>query len=155
MPACDEWTAVPAYMTVVHMVAKITGRIFVGAELCRHPEYLDSAVHYALDVLAAQKEIKRMSPLLRPLLAPMLASVRRLHEREKRATEFLKPVIQAKLAAKPSAAPAVDGFDDMMSAFISSATKGGESISPATLAKMQLGTIFAAVHTTSEAMTHM
>lgn len=34
------------YKTLVDVVAKISGRIFVGPELCQDPEYLDSASNY-------------------------------------------------------------------------------------------------------------
>ncbi|KAK7931192.1 hypothetical protein PG985_001904 [Apiospora marii] len=153
MPECRDWTAVSAYTTVVHMVAKITGRIFVGPGLCRHPEYLDSAVNYALDVLRAQKEIKTIRPLLRPLLAPRLPSVRQLREREKKAAEFFGPVVQARLDAEASD-PHWQKPQDMLSSLMSSGAGHGV-LSAAGLAKMQLGVIFAAVHTTSESMTHI
>lgn len=153
MPECEDWTPIPAYTTVVHMVAKITGRIFVGPDLCRSPDYLDSAVNYALDVLKAQKEIKLIHPLLRPILASRLASVRRLREREKTAGDFFGPIVQARLDAEASD-PHWQEPDDMLSSLMSSGEDHGV-LSATGLAKMQLGIIFAAVHTTSESMTHI
>lgn len=153
MPECKDWTAVPVYKMLVHMVAKITGRVFVGPELCRHPDYLDSAVNYALDVLKAQKEIKHIRPILRPVLAARLPSVRQLHAREKRAAEFLGPIVQARLEAEAKD-PYWQRPDDMLSSLMKSGEGNGVQTA-AGLAKMQLGVIFAAVQTTSEAMTHM
>jgi cytochrome P450 len=153
IPECQDWTPVSAYMTVVNMVAKVTGRIFVGPELCRHPDYLDSAINYAIDVLKAQKEIKFIRPFLRPFLAPRLESIQQLREREKKAANFFEPIVQARLDAEAND-PHYQRPDDMMSSFMSSGGDRGAVLAPE-LAKMQLGVIFAAVHTTSEAMTHM
>lgn len=153
LPECSDWTSIPAYMTIVNMVAKITGRIFVGADLCRNPDYLDSAVNYAVDVLRAQKEIKCIHPVLRSFIAPRLPSVQRLRVREKKAAEFFEPLVQARLNSEAND-PNYQQPEGMLSSLMSSG-RGRGVVSAAELAKTQLGIIFAAVHTTSESMTHM
>ncbi|KAK3936260.1 cytochrome P450 monooxygenase [Diplogelasinospora grovesii] len=149
MPECTEWTPVPMYMTIAHMVAKITGRVFVGEGLCRSPEYLDNAINYAVDVHTAQVEVKRMSPLLRPFLAPRLASVRRLRRREAAAARFFEPLVQSRLDAERSGDPDWRAPDDMLSVLMRK-SEGRGIVSAAEMAKIQLGIIFASVHTTSD-----
>lgn len=99
MPPCEEWTSVPVYKTIVDIVAKVTGRVFVGPELSKHPVYLDSAINYTVDLMTAVDAIKKVRPFLRPLLAPRLPQVRRLREKEKQATEYLRPIIQERQEA--------------------------------------------------------
>jgi hypothetical protein len=82
MPPCEDWSEVSIYKTLVDVVAKASGRIFVGPELCQDPEYLDSASNYTIDVVHAIEGIKKLRPWLKPFLAPRLPEVRRLHERE-------------------------------------------------------------------------
>ncbi|KAI1811306.1 cytochrome P450 monooxygenase-like protein [Poronia punctata] len=151
MPECSDWTPVPIYMTIANMVAKITGRVFVGEGLCRSPEYLDNAINYAVDVSAAQVEVKQMNPLLRPFLAPRLASVRRLRLREASAARFFEPLVQARLDAEKRGEQAPD---DMLSVLMRK-SEGRGIVTAAEMAQIQLGIIFAAVHTTSESMTHI
>ncbi|KAI1170555.1 cytochrome P450 monooxygenase-like protein [Nemania sp. FL0916] len=150
MPKCADWTPIPVYMSMVTMVAKITGRIFVGEDLCRNPEYLDSAMNYTVDGAQAQREIKLIHPWLRWIIAPRLASVRRLRERERKAAAFLEPVLQARLNAGSKGA-IVQEHDDMLSSFIRSGGSQG-LVTASELAMMQLGVIFAAVHTSSDAL---
>ncbi len=154
IPKCSEWTPVPMYMAIANMVAKITGRVFVGEGLCRSPEYLDNAINYAVDVHTAQVEVKRMNPLLRPFLAPRLTSVRRLRRREAAAARFFKPLVQARLDAEKSGDPDWRAPDDMLSVLMRK-SEGRGIVSAAEMAQIQLGVIFASVHTTSESMTHM
>ncbi|KAI1327759.1 cytochrome P450 monooxygenase-like protein [Xylariaceae sp. FL0255] len=146
MPECSAWTLVPMYMTIANMVAKVTGRVFVGEGVCRSPEYLDNAIHYAVDLHTAQVEIKHMSPLLRPFLASRLTSVRRLRDWEASAARFFKPLVQARLDAEKSGDPDWRAADDI---------EGRGIVSAAEMAKIQLGIIFASIHMTSESMTHM
>lgn len=154
IPECADWTPVPMYMTIANMVAKVTGRVFVGEGLCRSPEYLDNAINYAVDVHEAQVEVKQMNPLLRPFLAPRLESVRRLRRREASAAHFFQPLVQARLDAEKSGDPDWRAPDDMLSVLMRK-SEGRGIVTAAEMAKIQLGIIFAAVHTTSESMTHM
>jgi hypothetical protein len=153
IPECEDWTSISIYMKLVHMVAKITGRVFVGPELCRNEDYLDSAINYTMDVINVQQSVKLIKPWLRPILAPRLPAVKRLRKREKMAEDLLKPIVQARLDAERDD-PNYKSPDDMLSWFMSRNDEfGGHS--SALLAKMQLGLIFAAIHTTTLVTTNM
>jgi len=101
MPAdCEEWTSVKINSKLVNMVAKITGRVFVGPELCRNEEYLDSAINYTMDLITAVQAIKLTRPFLRPWLAPRLREVRKLDETERKAKQMLEPIVQTRRDAQ-------------------------------------------------------
>lgn len=153
MPECQSWTAVPIYMKLVNMVAKITGRIFVGPDLCRNKDYLDAAINYTLDLIEAQQAVKQVRPILRPFLAPRLPEILRLRQREKAAAEYLQPIVQARRDAEAND-PNWQKPDDMLSWFMNRRDDYGVD-STAKLAKLQLGIIFAAIHTTTMTTTNM
>ncbi|KAF2636430.1 cytochrome P450 monooxygenase-like protein [Massarina eburnea CBS 473.64] len=147
IPACDDWTPVNMYMALANMVAKISGRVFVGPELCRDKDYLESAIQYTMDVIEVQRSVKLIRPWLRPILAPRLPAVKRLRKREQMAEDLLTPIIASRLEAERND-PTYKKPDDMLSWFMNrSADYGGHS--NALLAKFQLGLIFAAIHTTT------
>lgn len=135
------------------MVAKITGRVFVGPDLCRHKEYLDSAINYTMDVINLQQAIKQINPWLRPIRAPRLPEYSRLRRREKLAEELLQPIIDARRAAEAND-PDYQRPDDMLAWFMQR-SKDYRFHSTAELAKLQLGLIFAAIHTTTLTTTNM
>lgn len=153
MPECDDWTAVNIYSKLVTMVAKISGRLFVGPELCRNEDYLELAIEYTMQLITAQREIKALRPLFRPWAAPRLASVRALLKAENKAHAFLRPIIQARMNAKKKD-PEWHESDDMLNWLMKRQEDIGDT-STARAARMQLGLIFAAIHTTTLTATNM
>ncbi|KAF2689091.1 ent-kaurene oxidase [Lentithecium fluviatile CBS 122367] len=156
MPACEDWTAVPIYKTLVTMVAKISGRIFVGAELCRNKDYLDCAINYTMDLIDTLKAVKHTNPWLRPILAPRLPEYHRLQKRERLARDVLVPIVRARQDAEKKNAdnPNWQRPDDMLSWFMSRREEYGVH-STEYMAKLQLGLIFAAIHTTTMTATNI
>ena len=153
MPDCKDWSAVCVWSKVAAMVAKISGRLFVGPELCRDEKYLELAVNYALLLNTAQEDIKRLRPIFKPWTAPRLASVRKLHEARKQAEEFLKPVIQSRRDAKDNDPNWIDP-DDMLSWLMKRQEENGDTTTKRAAA-MQLGLNFAAIFTTTLTATNM
>ncbi|KAF2190763.1 ent-kaurene oxidase [Zopfia rhizophila CBS 207.26] len=152
MPPCEDWTPVLIYMTLVRIVAKVSGRVFVGPELCHDKDYLDCGINYTIELIGAQRAVKKLRPAFRPFLAPRLPEIQRLREREKIATNFLRPIVQARRNAMKD--PDYQKPDDMLQWSLNrSADFGIESTEK--LAKLQLGIIFAAIHTTSMTTTNI
>ncbi|CAO2651171.1 Nn.00g094680.m01.CDS01 [Neocucurbitaria sp. VM-36] len=151
MPPCQEWTEVCINKKLVEIVAKVSGRVFVGPDLCQDPEYLDSGSNYTIDLMTAVQAIKRTRPYLRPFLAPRLPEVRQLRERERRAAEYLQPIVRERMEAQKND-PNWQQPDDMMQ-WMMNRSQGVNSV--AQIAKMQLGLIFAAIHTTTLTTTNI
>lgn len=151
MPPCQDWTEVGINKKLVDIVAKVSGRIFVGPDLSKDPEYLNSGTNYTIDMMTAVHAIKRTRPWLRPFLAHRLPEVRRLREREIKAADFLRPIVQERVESMKND-PNWQAPDDMMQ-YLLNRDKGAHSVIE--LAKMQLGLIFAAIHTTTMTTTNI
>ncbi|KAI0903427.1 hypothetical protein F4823DRAFT_635850 [Ustulina deusta] len=103
LPSCVDWASVNTHTKLLRIVAMVSGRIFIGAELCCNEKYLDSAINYTIEVVMAQRAVVQMRPWLRPFFASRLLEIKKLEQRKKTAYEFLRPVIEARqLAAKSS-----------------------------------------------------
>ncbi|OCL06822.1 cytochrome P450 [Glonium stellatum] len=144
MPPCNDWTNLNAHQTLLRIVAVVSGRVFIGPELCRSDEYLDSAIKYTLEVINASGAIKRIRPWLRPFLAPRLREVLQLQQREKNVGKFMSPVIESRIAAKGGETKP----DDILQVLIDKSDDFGMK-SSSDMAKVQLGLSFAAIHTTA------
>ncbi|KAF2272943.1 ent-kaurene oxidase [Westerdykella ornata] len=153
MPPCEDWTEVYIYMKLVNAVAKVSGRVFVGPELCRNKEYLDAAANYTLDLISAQRKISEIKPWQRPFLAPRLKEVKQLRIREEKAKEILEPVVNARREAEKND-PTYKKPDDMLQWLMNRGSDYGRD-SIESLAKVQLGLIFAAIHTTTLTATNI
>ncbi|KAF2712037.1 cytochrome P450 monooxygenase-like protein [Pleomassaria siparia CBS 279.74] len=153
MPACEDWTGIHFYGTIVKVVAKASGRVFVGPELCRDDTYLDAGINYTMEVMNAQRAVKDMRPWLRPFLAPRNHSVKALRQREQQATEFLRPIVQARRDAEKND-PDYQKPNDMLQWMLNRSTDE-EKYPTARIARVQLGLTFAAIHTTSLTTTNV
>jgi cytochrome P450 len=154
MPPCEDWTAVPIHEKLVNMVSRISGRIFVGPELCHDPEYLDCATTYTIDMMEAQRAIKKLRPFSKPFFAPQLPEVKRLRERTKRAKQFMEPIILARLLNTEKNDEKWEKPDDLLQWFISRYSEQ-DTWSVEKLVRFQLHVIFAATETTSSTVTQM
>lgn len=115
-PPCDEWTEVNIYSKLLRIIARVSGQVFVGSTLCRDDEYLECAVNYTLDLIRAQDAIQKVRPILRPFLAPRLPEVERVKRRSKETRDFIRPTVEARLAAEKK-----EGYqkpDDMLQWFM-------------------------------------
>ncbi|QRD93057.1 cytochrome P450 [Aspergillus flavus] len=83
IPQCEDWAPVFIYQKLVNTVAKVSGRIFVGAELSHNKDYLDTAINYTIELGNAVQAVKKMKPWLRPFLAWKLPEVQQLNKHYK------------------------------------------------------------------------
>jgi hypothetical protein len=58
LPPAKSWTGVVVYDALAKIVAQVSGRVFVGPELCHEPVYLDAAINYTMDVNYALIAVK-------------------------------------------------------------------------------------------------
>ncbi|KAK4445433.1 putative cytochrome P450 E-class, group IV [Podospora aff. communis PSN243] len=150
LPPCEEWTPIRMHPKLLRIVAEVSGRVFVGPELCHDEQYLDAAINYTVDVAAARRAIDRMEPWKRPFLSWRLPEVQKLDTRFNQATAFLRPVMEARLNMKPEERP-----DDMLTWLMNERNdKKIQDRTAATLAKRLLALTFASTHTTTMASTN-
>ncbi|GJC87714.1 cytochrome P450 monooxygenase ATR2 [Colletotrichum liriopes] len=140
LPQSGEWEEVDINAKMSRIIAIVSGRIFVGPELCRSEEYIDMAINYTIEVMTAVYVIGLVPTWLRPLVAPYLPQVKQLTKRLKNADEILLPVVNARREAENKP-------DDLMQWIIDAETKAGSDVRD--IARTQLSITMAAIHTTT------
>lgn len=145
MPECSDWTSVNIHRKLLRIVAMVSGRVFIGPELCRSETYLDASINYTIEVMTAQRAVEHMKPWMRPLFASRLPQVQNLDRRIDEAVKFIAPVVEARRAAALD--PAAEKPDDMLQWLMDGQSKFPDKNSQ-NLARVQLGLSFAAIHTT-------
>ncbi|PSN58628.1 cytochrome P450 monooxygenase-like protein [Corynespora cassiicola Philippines] len=151
LPECTGWTEVTISKTIVDIVAQVSGRVFVGPELCEDQQYLECATNYTLNLIEAVTAIKQLRPWMRPFMASRTSEIRRLRQREKRLVEYLYPLIKQRQEATKD--PGWEKPDDMMQWMLDRGAK--DNTSAEQYAKYQLSLIFAAIETTSLTATNI
>ncbi|KAH7374568.1 ent-kaurene oxidase [Plectosphaerella cucumerina] len=146
LPQTSEWEEVDINKKLLRIVAIISGRIFVGPELCHDEKYLDVAINYTVDVMIAAYVVGMVPPWMRPWVAPRLPMVKKLQTRIREADEFLRPVVKERREAM--ADPSNEMPDDMLQWIINS-QKELKMTDDKEFAELQLGVSMAAIHTTT------
>ncbi|KAI0593268.1 cytochrome P450 [Biscogniauxia sp. FL1348] len=151
MPPASDWTEVDIHHVLLRVVAMVSGRVFIGPELCRSEQYLDCSINYTMDVMSAQRAVQQMKPWLRPFFASRLPQVKKLDQRIKEAEAFLFPVVDKRI--KDASDPSCEKPDDMLTWLLERRPNFPDEKSQ-NLAKVQLGVSFAAIHTTTLTVTN-
>lgn len=147
--SCDQWTSININQKLLRIVAIVSGRVLVGPELCHSEHYLDAAINYTTEVMAAMEAVGRVAPWKRPFLGKTLPQVQALSDRKAKETSFLKPVIEARQRNAETDRP-----DDMLQWLLDSRSRGGTH-DIAEIADLQLSACFAAIHTTTMTLTNI
>ncbi|KAI1506099.1 cytochrome P450 [Biscogniauxia marginata] len=152
MPECADWTSIRIFERLLRIVAKISGRVFVGPELCEDERYLDASVHYTMELVAAQRRVKSLRPLFRPIFANLTPEIRQLRKREKMTADFLLPVVEARLEGKKR--KDWQEPDDMLQYWLNRREED-RTQSIDRLTQLELGLIFTAMYTTTVTVTNV
>ncbi|XXG96060.1 hypothetical protein Hte_002337 [Hypoxylon texense] len=148
LPPCDDWTSVVAYQTVLRMVAKISGAIFIGPELCRSDDYLNASIGYTLDFINAVSKLKQWNKRWRWIGRYFTPEVDKLFSEREKAHNFLRPVIEQRRAAMKAGNNLPD---DALQWMLNKIDEFG--LSDEVLAETQLNLSMAAIHTTTLTVT--
>lgn len=149
LPPCADWTPVNINQKLLRIVALVSGRVFIGAELSRSEEYLDAAINYTLELMEARRALDQVRPWMRPFVGNRLPEVRKLDQRLRQADKFMRPVVAARHEMRDDEKP-----DDMLQWLIDGQDKFKRHTT-AELARLQLGISFAAIHTTTLTSTNV
>jgi cytochrome P450 len=147
------WTPIDLQEKLNRIVAQASARIFVGFPLCRSEEWLESSIKFATDAMVGAEKLKLWHPWLRPIAQFLVPEVKRIKGNYKHAHSLLL----SELARRDTN---VDSFDkrqyyDTIEWMQNRAKKIDEaSFGSKELAKMQMLTATAAIHTTRQAIIH-
>ncbi|KAG0636839.1 cytochrome P450 [Tuber brumale] len=90
----DEWVSVDIPAAVLRIVARISGRAFIGLPLCRNEDWLTLSISFTTDVF---QEINKLTPvpkILRPFFAYIWNSAGSVNSHKRKAQSLLAPVFQ-------------------------------------------------------------
>ncbi|PWW79527.1 cytochrome P450 [Tuber magnatum] len=99
LPECTtgEWTPVDIFTLIIRMVARMSGRAFVGLPLCRNEDWLKITIQFTTDVFMTQSKLTSVPKLFRPLYVFMRGSAKDLAGDRKKAESLLAPIIRKRL----------------------------------------------------------
>ncbi|KAK6500177.1 hypothetical protein TWF481_010529 [Arthrobotrys musiformis] len=142
------WQTVTMYDLILKVVARTSHRVFIGEELCRDEEYLDTTIDYAIGVFPTAMALNCFPKFLWPILGRIFAIP--LYRLRRKARKHLEPVILKRIALIKQGVPESERPNDLMQWLIeASLTRGGGFATVDAIAGRVLTVAFAAIHTTS------
>ncbi|KAI0124293.1 cytochrome P450 [Xylariales sp. AK1849] len=96
-PECKDWTPFTVQPFMIRAVARLSGRVFVGSELCRTEEWMDTSVNYAIHVFIAVIKLQFFPTWLRPVAKYLVSELRQIDRDIAKAQEMLRPIIDERL----------------------------------------------------------
>ncbi|CAP96442.1 Fumitremorgin C monooxygenase [Penicillium chrysogenum] len=90
----SEWHTVSIHDTVLALVAQMTTRAFVGAELCRNAEWLDIAINFTINRAIAVQAVQAWPWILQPVVHWFLPTCKAVRRQIQRARTILMPVLE-------------------------------------------------------------
>lgn len=149
-----DWTSVNAYSKLLRIVAKVSTRIFLGKDLVDNEEWLNVSIGYAVNMMTSSQGLKRWNPWLRPFVYRFMPEFRTLFSNEATALRLLTPIIKQRRESEKK-----EGYqkpNDMLQWMMDLRIKSGKHDQEYRyMARQQLILAFAAIHTTTSAVTHM
>lgn len=145
-PAVD-WTPVVLNSVVLRLVARISGRVFVGLPVCRNEEWLTTSVKFTEDMFTNAFLVTPLPRFIHSLVAFILPYRRRIARHKQVARKYLAPVYVERLAeggARDAGKPKKEDIFTWMLAQAKPKLKVPEQ-----LADFQLLLSMAAIHTTT------
>jgi hypothetical protein len=162
------WNAMHLYGSILKIISSLSARTFVGMPLCRDEEWLSSTINITTDAMNSIYALRQYRPWMRPFVAPFLSQLRKMDEYQKFFSRKVNPQVKAIVNAykqngtftrKPSAADIDDDdiTDDNNSLvhWTIQNYKDPSKITVAGIANVEIVTAFAAIHTTSMALTNV
>ncbi|KAJ7727037.1 cytochrome P450 [Mycena olivaceomarginata] len=90
-----DWKPITVLPAITDIVARISGRLFVGLPLCRNPEYQKFSIKHTFDVALSGRLIGYLPKFLRPILGPLISSRKR---NMRQAMRLLGPLVAERIA---------------------------------------------------------
>lgn len=149
-----DWTSVELQERLNRVVAQASASIFVGPRLCRNEDWLNISVRFAMDIMAGYAKLKLWHPWLRPVARYLVPEVRRIQSNYALAHDLLLPELRRRATDQEMRTTEINY--DAIEWMQQRALKIGEkSFDTEELAKLQMLTATAAIHTTTLALTHI
>lgn len=133
---------------MLHIVARVSSRVFVGPELCANKDWLDVSVNFTGHAMTAVEALAKWPSFSRPFVYRFLPEVRNTRKEFARAEQILAPVFKKRREQNRKAREAGEAGSKVADTigWYDEVAKG----QPYNEAQAQIGLSLAAIHTTSE-----
>ena len=153
LTAAEQWARTKAFPLMLHLISRLASRLFVGAELCRDEDWLETSRGYTDNVFKSIIFLRLFPPWLKPLMSYFNGPSWQTMHFLRKARKILVPRILAQRAAEEAGhdndeKPKLK-FDNLLQSMNDNAV-GNERI-PTKLAQRTLILTLASSHTTSMA----
>ncbi|KAH9025148.1 cytochrome P450 [Lactarius hengduanensis] len=145
----DDWVKVPVVETMQRVVCATSNRVFIGPSLCRNQDYLTLNLNFAVNVTKFATIIGMFPKPLKPIVARVISN---LPSQIRQEMEFIRPMVEERFARMEEFGEDWDDKPNDLLMWLMNEAKGAER-SLAGLARRMLVVNFAAIHTTSIALT--
>ncbi|KDR66030.1 hypothetical protein GALMADRAFT_162272 [Galerina marginata CBS 339.88] len=147
----SEWTTVPAIKTIMKIVCRTSNRLFVGAPLCRNPDYRELNEQFTIDVFMSAQFINLFPKILKPLVGRYLSKV---PASIKRAVFHVGPLIEHQLEQEEKYGKNwPDKPNNLISWLIDEAEGPRRTVQDLAIRLLTIN--FAAIHTSTNALTEV
>ncbi|KAK7910895.1 hypothetical protein PG985_013376 [Apiospora marii] len=150
-PECEDWTPMKLQPFMLRVIARLSGSIFVGSELSRTEEWMETSVTYAIHVFIAVVKLQFFPKWLRPVAKYLVSELGQSSRDLARGEAMLKPIIEERLQNE-ELDPGCSQPDDFTQWLIDSLPEN-QKRDYAAQVKVQLALSAASIHTTSNAVT--
>jgi hypothetical protein len=96
---CPEWKEIPLYNMLLHLVALLSGRIFVGLPLSRNETWLEATLRYTIDGFVGAEKLWAYPKALHPVMQYLIPEVRNVRRYLKNGAALLGPVMEERQKA--------------------------------------------------------
>ncbi|GAB7356604.1 hypothetical protein MBLNU459_g7330t3 [Dothideomycetes sp. NU459] len=91
---CPEWRPIPLYNMLLHLVALLSGRIFVGHPLSRDETWLQATLSYTIDGFVGAEKLWAYPKFLHPVMQYFIPEVRKVHRYLRDGARLLEPIMK-------------------------------------------------------------
>ncbi|KAF9875426.1 cytochrome P450 [Colletotrichum karsti] len=143
-----DWHAINMRSTILHFIARISSRVFLGTELCRNEQWLTLTKEYTMNGFASADRLREWPSVMRPFVHWFLPGCQKARAQIVEANQIIKPIIENRRALR--AAAIAEGrnppdFNDAIDWF--ELASKGTHYDPA-ISQLFLSTV--AIHTTTD-----
>ncbi|KAK7682140.1 hypothetical protein QCA50_014726 [Cerrena zonata] len=151
IPPTDEWTAVPLIQALRTIVSRTSNRIFVGAPVCRNPDWVQLNIDFTVQVATAAIILNVIPKFLHPIAGRFLTVVKKSVDRGVR---HLEPVIKERYRMMEQLGPEYEGKPNDFLSWLMDVADEGKKGDVRELVLRVLATNFGAIHTSSNSFTN-
>lgn len=144
LPTTKEWQDVKFFPVSLQLAARLSAKILLGDRLCRNKEWISVSINFAGVVLSAGRALRAWPVLLRPLVHRFLPMLKFLRSQIAHARRIMEPELTARRQARDGTEKPMDSLS-----WIDDVRRGRDF----DVVAGQLFLTFAAIHTTSSALT--